>query len=104
MSRNKKMGINSNIQYKDVFDERGVNKIKQFRTPVIKEIPEFISTFDYVWKYGDTFWKLAHRFFQNKNYWYVIAQINNKPTESHVEIGETLKIPIDIYEILQVLR
>ena len=29
MSRNKKMGINSNIQYKDVFDERGVNKIKQ---------------------------------------------------------------------------
>ena len=104
MSRNKKTGINKDAQYKKVFEERGVNKIRQYRTPVLNEIPETITTFDYIWKYGDTFWRLAHRFFQNKNYWYVIAQANNKPTESHVKIGEKIKIPVDIYEILQVLK
>ena len=104
MSRNKKIGVNKDNQYKEVLEERGVNKIRQYRTPVLKETPEFMTTFDYTWRYGDTFWKLAHRFFQNKKYWYVIAQVNNKPTESHVKIGETIKIPVDIYEVLQVLK
>jgi len=104
MSRNKKKAVNTNNQYKEIFEERGVNRIEQYRTPTLKEVPDTIPTFEYIWKYGDNFAIIAHKFFKNKKYWYVIAQLNNKPTEAHVEIGETIKIPYDINLVLQVLR
>jgi len=105
MSRNKtKKAVNRNQQYKDVFESRGVEKIEQFRTPVLKPVPDSISTFDYVWKNGDKFWLLAHKIFGDRKLWYIIAQLNNKPTESHVEVGETIKIPYDINEALQEIK
>ena len=55
-------------------------------------------------KNGDKFWLLAHKFFGNRKHWYVIAQLNNKPTESHVKIGESIKIPYNIHEALQEMK
>ena len=55
MSRNKKKAVNTNNQYKEIFEERGVNRIEQSRTPTLKEVPGTIPTFEYVWKYGDNF-------------------------------------------------
>jgi len=104
MARNGRKGVNNDTRYKKIFDERGVEEIRQFRTPTIKETPDYITTFDYEWKYGDSFWSISNKFFRNVKYWYIIAQINNKPSESHIAVGETIKIPYDIYEALQVLR
>jgi len=104
LSRTRRTAVNKSQQYKEVLDERGVEKIVQYRTPIIKEIPSSISSFEYVWKYGDKFWLLAHNIYGNKKYWYVIAQFNNKPTESHVSVGEKIKIPYDVQEVLQEMR
>ena len=70
-----------------------MDKIEQFRTPTLVEISDEISSFEYTWKLGDKFWQLAHSFYGDKNYWYIIAQFNNKPTESHLNIGDKIKIP-----------
>jgi len=104
MSRNRSKAKNSNDQYKDIFDEKGVKFIEQFRTPSLKKIPDLLPTFDYVWKQGDQYWSLSYKYFGNRKYWYVIALLNNKPTESHVSIGETIKIPYDIYQALEVIK
>jgi len=104
MSRNRKKAINRNKQYKEILEERGVEKIEQFRTPTLKEIPSEVASFEYVWKYGDKFWQLSHLFYGNKKYWYIIAQFNNKPTESHINIGDTIKIPYDVQDVLQEMR
>ena len=102
--RNFSKGKNRNQQYKEIFDERGVKSIEQYRTPILKKIPDTVLTFDYVWKVGDTYNNLAHKFFRNRTYWYIIALINNKPTEAHLQEGEKIKIPYDVNLVLQVIR
>lgn len=104
MSRERRKATNRNKQYKEVLEERGVDKIEQYRTPTLTEISSEISSFEYTWKFGDKFWQLAHSFYGNKKYWYIIAQFNNKPTESHLSIGDKIKIPYDLQEVLQEMR
>lgn len=104
MSRNKIKAFNKSDQYKKVLEDRGVKVIEQYRTPIVKAIPNTTPSFEYIWKQGDAFWRLSHKFYGDKQYWYVIAQFNNKPTESHINIGDTINIPYDVNEALQVLR
>jgi nucleoid-associated protein YgaU len=97
--------VNSEEQYKKLFDKRGVKEITQFRTPQIEqEKLDSVSCNRHVWKYGDLFWKLSSKFYGDPQYWWVIATFNRKPTEGHVEIGELIKIPVDLAEALQVVK
>jgi len=101
MSRSNRKAFNKEEQYKEVFEERGVDKIEQFRTPKLKNLSDKFSCYEYVWKQGDTFWRLSFNAYGTIKYWYIIAQLNNKPTESHVKIGETIKIPFNINELVK---
>ena len=104
MSRQRRTAVNRNKQYKEVLEDRGVERIEQYRTPVIREISNDVACFEYTWKYGDKFWQLAHNFYGNRKYWYIIAQFNNKPTESHINIGDKIKIRYDVQEVLQEMK
>jgi nucleoid-associated protein YgaU len=104
MSRERRTAVNRSQQYSEILEERGVQKITQLRTPTIKEISSKVSSFEYVWKNGDKFWLLSHKFYGNKKFWYIIAQFNNKPTESHVSVGESIQIPYDVHEVLQEMK
>ena len=86
---------NRSVQYKEVFDEKGVQKIEQFRTPRIRNMGQ-LSTIKHVWVNGDTFWKLAHDNYGDTKYWYVIAQYNSLPTEAHLKEGDTVEIPTNL--------
>ena len=48
--------------------------------------------------------KLAHQFYGDFKQWWVIAGFNKKPTESHVKMGDTIRIPKDISEALEVIE
>jgi hypothetical protein len=100
-------GFNFYEQYDEVLEKRGVKSIEQYRTPRSKffdeEDIEKLEYIEYVWKNGDTFWKLAKRYLDSPRNWWVIASINKKPTESHIEIGETIKIPLSLARALQVV-
>ena len=109
MSRYKRRKIVFNDVYKEeeIFDNRGVEKIDQFTTPKFKNPPEdqvdSIDYFLYNFKQGDRFFKLAQRFFNDPNLWYLIATFNRKPTEAHVKPGEKIKIPTNIAQAIEVL-
>ena len=109
MSRynNRRTGINSSEQYLDVLDKRGVNSIEQYRTPekevFEQEVYDSVSTVNYTWTYGDSYWRLASFYYGDSRFWYVIASFNKRPTESHNKIGDVLKIPISLADALQVV-
>jgi len=98
---------NSEI-YDELFRERGVTKINQFETPTIyhPDLQELtnISYETKRWKVGDRLYKVAHRFYGDSTYWWVIAQFNNKPTESHFKVGDIYYVPLSIESILEYYR
>jgi nucleoid-associated protein YgaU len=53
---------------------------------------------------GDKYYKLADAFYGDSRDWWVIAKFNQKPTESHVKIGDIILIPKPLSVILNYLR
>ena len=100
-------GVNNTEQYDKDLEKRGVKRIEQYRTPKISYFDEDdirnIEHIDYVWRKGDTYWRLAKKYLGGSSNWWVIASINKKPTEAHIEIGETIKIPTSLAQALQVV-
>ena len=105
---NKKTGTNKSDQYENLFEDRGVKKIKQFRTPKLKypskkEI-ENLNLVKYYWKYGDTFLKLAYNFYGDQNYWWIIAQFNKVPFEGDLRVGDAIFIPQPLVRVLSMVE
>jgi len=105
--KNSRIAINNNEMYLELFEERGVKKIKQFRTFSFKKVPQevldSIKTVNHIWVYGDTYAGLAAKYYSDPKMWWIIAGYNRKPTEALLEIGDVLKIPTSISEVMQVL-
>ena len=70
---------NDKEQYDKLFEKRGIRKV------------------------GLSYEKLASEFYGNPKHWWVIASFNRKPTESHVEMGETIRIPKSLADALRVV-
>ena len=62
-----------------------------------------ISTTQHIWKYGDRFYKLAHLYYKDPSYWWVIAWWNGKPTEADLVNGSVINIPISLEDTLMLL-
>ena len=60
-------------------------------TAPTQERLDLIKYDTYYWTAGDRYWKLAEQYYGHRNYWYIIARFNNKPTEAHIDIGEEIK-------------
>ena len=106
MSRYKKqsVAINDLFFYKDVLEERGVKRLKQYRVQTLKNRDlKNIDYFNHIWTDGDQFWKLSNQYFGDPKYWYIIARFNNAPTEAHVSVGDQIKIPLELSIALQVV-
>jgi len=100
-------GINKNEQWEKILEERGVKEIEQYTTPRLKNPTEEqlsrIQTRDYIWKSGDRLWRLSARELGDPRLWWVLAKLNNKPTEALFEAGDIVKIPLNIGIALEVL-
>ena len=96
----RRQAVNSNEMYDKLLEDRGVEQILQYTTPTLKLVSaddlERITTIDYTWRQGDKFWRLAAQHYGNPSLWWVIAQFNQKPTEHHISIGDTIKIPTEL--------
>lgn len=62
-----------------------------------------IRSTSHIWKYGDRFYKLAHKYYNNAEYWWIIAWYNGVPTEADVRNGDPLVIPLNIEDVLVAL-
>ena len=90
--------------YDDVFKERGVRNIRQFKTRTVfypsGEDMERITFETRRWKVGDKLYKLAYEAYGDSKYWWVIAQFNQKPTDSHFKVGDIYYVPLSVEQIL----
>lgn len=105
--KNRRILKNDLDQYSDVLRKRNVRFIDYFASPKfnILTVEDYknIQTINYVWKEGDRYYKLAERFYNDPADWWIIAKFNLKPTESHIAIGDIIKIPIPLSEVIKYL-
>ncbi len=103
-----KIGINQTDQYQSVLDKKNINFIRQYFTPKLRHpTAEEISKLEMIqheWKIGDRDYKLASQYYNDSKLWWVIAWFNQRPTEAHVTIGDTIEIPLPLDRILKLLR
>ena len=110
MSRyiDRRKAINDKEQYDKMFEKRGVRQVIQYRSPSAKNISDeelaSIECFNVSWYSGLSFEKLASEFYGDPTHWWVIAGFNRKPTESHVEMGEVIRVPKSLADALQVVQ
>lgn len=106
-NRRRNIGTNAEQMYKKVFDKKGVRSIIQYTTPVFKRPTQdeldLIRYETYTWSVGDRLWRLADKFYGNRDYWYIIARFNNVPTEAHLKTGDDIKIPTNLGRAIEVL-
>tara|TARA_Y100000114_G_C11711978_1_gene303957 strand:- start:515 stop:844 length:330 start_codon:yes stop_codon:yes gene_type:complete len=93
--------VNDDKMYEDHFERRGVEDIEQNNTPVFnKEILNTeLQVVDHVWSRGDKFYKLAHDYYGDTKYWWVIATWNGTPTEAHCFYGKIIEIPYPVEQL-----
>jgi nucleoid-associated protein YgaU len=105
---NRRILLNDKEMYEDVFFERSVKHINQYETPKFefpnKDNISKISLQQHIWKTGDKYYKLASKYYGDPKDWWVIAKFNNKPTESHLKIGDIILIPTPLQQVLNIMK
>jgi len=91
--------------YEFLRKKRGnVKSIQHQATPILKHPSALerakLSTTNHVWKYGDRYCNLAHKYYDDSEYWWVIAWYNGYPTEFDVKTGDVLVIPLNLERAL----
>jgi len=84
--------------------ERGIKGFVHYNSPSINKITsEDLASLviqGHVWAEGDRYYKLAHQHYGQAKYWWVLAWFNNKPTESHLKMGDIVEIPLPLEKML----
>lgn len=104
---NRRFITNTNPLLQQKFFDKGVQGFIHYETPKfiypnVNKIQN-LEIINHIWKQGDSFEKLSFTYYNETSYWWVIAMFNQKPTEQHFLIGDTVYIPLPIYKILTFL-
>jgi hypothetical protein len=57
----------------------------------------------YTWEFGDRLDRLANKYYNDDQYWWVIALVNNIAYPLGIKIGTVLRIPMTVDPILRKL-
>jgi len=102
---NSQLIVNDEDVYEEFREARNTKNITQYATPQMPHLSVSqrlsITRFPHIWKAGDRYWKLSSKYYKDPSLWWLIAWFNQRPTESHVAIGETILIPQPATKILQ---
>lgn len=100
--------FNNSLEYSSLFKKRKVQGIVQYGTPTVENIPEdayeYLSFVEHVWKTGDRLSKLADKFYNEVNYWWIIGLFNEKPTDFHFKPGDVVLIPLPLTKVLSLIE
>ena len=79
-------------------DENGTQYLNRIEYPAIpiRDDDVFIQGV-----FGETFMNIAHRFYNNKDFWWIIARANNQGNSIYTKPGKEYRIPQDVNLILQ---
>ena len=94
--------------YEEFFEERGVSGITHYRTPrwppLTTKIRKRLTRQRHIWSLGDRYWNLAHKYYGNPKFWWIIAWYNMSPTEGHLKAGDVVYIPFPLDKILSYFK
>jgi hypothetical protein len=98
---------NNSDYYSFLREKRKIRIANHYETPILKHpsVAERTSIIcdSHIWKLGDRFYKLAHQYYGDPSFWWVIAWYNSIPTEVDLKTGDLLMIPINLNSALEVL-
>jgi nucleoid-associated protein YgaU len=110
MSRYNKTKVlnNSSEYYRYLRQKRNnVKNIQHYETPILYHPGvierSLIEATEHIWKSSDRFFKLAHKYYGDSTYWWVIAWYNGAPTEADLAPGDLITIPVDLRQALTIL-
>jgi hypothetical protein len=90
--------------YQELVHKRNIKKLTQYASPKFPELTlarrQSILYDSHVWSLGDRFYKLAYQYYGDASLWYIIAWFNQSPTENHVNIGDTIMVPVNSERVL----
>jgi len=88
---------NTDEIYDELFERREVKSITGYSTARFAEISVqnrySLTNSLHIWKTGDRLWKLASEYYGDPGLWWLISWYNQKPTESHIKVGDSIAIP-----------
>jgi nucleoid-associated protein YgaU len=92
--------------YFEVFEKKGVKFLRIRRTKDFSDLSglQLEVLEEHIWTQGDSFWKLAQKYYNNVSLWWTISMVNKKPTDGHCNIGDVIMIPRDAYRIAEAMR
>ena len=100
--------INGSDYYSFLRKKRHARKrIIQYATPQLfnpgPTARSSIVTTAYIWKYGDRFYQMASKYYDDPRLWWIIAWYNGTPTEADISPGDTIAIPVSADSALKLL-
>lgn len=94
--------------YIDYLVSKRLPFIRQYSSPLHRRLTSRqyndLTVTTTMWMTGDRLWKLAAEHYGSAKYWWVIAYFNNKPTDSHFKIGDTVQVPFPLNTILSYIK
>ena len=97
--------VSLDYAYSDIYRDRGLVTPRQFASPnfpplTVGQIANLqIET--KMWTIGEKYFKLAHEFYGEAEYWWVIAWFNQKPLETDFTPGDVVQIPLPLEQVLE---
>ena len=84
-------------QLEELLESRGVEKIKFYNNYVFSRdfLDKEYNIVEHIWSHGDKLYKLAHKYYGDRNLFWLIGLYNNKPTDAHYRYGDVVFIPKD---------
>ena len=94
--------LNDTDTYQFLFDSREVPYIIHYKlkifSPKFKQIEIEFSR--HIWKNGDKLYKLANRYYGSYDFWWVLALVNKKFTDSDFTLGDEVIVPRNPQQII----
>ena len=94
--------------YSDIFKKRGLNYVENFATAELKyPSPSEVAGLreeSAVWTVGTKYFKLAKEYYDDEQYWWVIAWYNLRPLETDFNPGDVVLIPLPLEDILTAFK
>ncbi len=84
-------------QYEELFKDRDIDSIRftsQFRFSK-KYTESGYRVYEHIWSHGDKLYKLAEKYFDDVEMFWLIGLMNDKPTDAHYKYGDVVLIPVD---------
>jgi nucleoid-associated protein YgaU len=94
--------------FKQIKTLRKLNSVNIYSSPKFNKLTdEMLGSIDFdahTWTRGDSFYRLAHTYYGDSRYWWIIAMFNNTPTEHHIQFGDQILVPDNPYRLSNLLK